>query len=97
MVKFVCPFYSGWCAKLYQHHYSGWVVVTGQTNNGKLLGNKNDQVSSIIVRKGCILKAYRHNPGQDLMATVTSKLTWKRGDGKNDQMSGYTCRCPGKS
>ena len=86
---------AAWCAKLYQHdNYKGWVEVVPVTPFKKISSDLNNQVSSIQVNSGCILKAYQ-DYGGNLMATVTSDVSGLETD-YNDQLSGYDCQCDGK-
>ena len=55
----------------------------------------NDQVSSIRVRPGCTLTAYRHNKFDHEMFTSTLDNPSLH-DSHNDHMSSYRCSCAGK-
>ena len=87
---------ANWCAKLYQHsYYRGWVHAVKATGAyANLPGNKNDQVSSVVVRSGCVFKAYRHYYGNSIMATITGNKAYV-GRTSNDHLSSYSCKCPG--
>ena len=62
-----------------------------ETENGNIQ-HKNDKVSSVKVKDGCTLKAYRHTHQQDLLFTATSDMSYV-GHDNNDHMSSFSCSC----
>ena len=82
------------CASLYEHHnYGGWEedVKEGQ---GDIL-HKNDLVSSLKVKQGCTLEAYRDIGYQDMMFSVTEDVNGLHHE-DNDHMTSYRCYCGSK-
>ena len=80
------------CAQLYEHdRYNGWVENVGETENGQLL-HRNDMVSSVKVRPGCTLNAYRHINPEDHLFTATDDMNYV-GHPNNDHMTSFSCSC----
>ena len=84
--------YFSVCAQLYEHdRYNGWVENVGETENGQIL-HRNDMVSSVKVRPGCTLNAYRHINLEDHLFTATGDMNYV-GHPNNDHMTSFTCSC----
>ena len=69
--------------------------MVGETSQVNLIGNENDQTSSVRVRPGCTLKLFKHINYDWLLGSLTydvSALT-----AYNDQVSSLTCTCTGTS
>ena len=85
---------NGPCASLYEHkNFGGWKEDVDM-GEGNIL-HRNDHVSSVKVRQGCTLNAYRHINFKDMMFTVTEDVTRLHHE-DNDHMTSYRCYCGGK-
>ena len=62
-----------------------------QTNHSE--PDLDNEVSSIQVKYGCTLKAYKHINKTELLETITNDISLLK---HNDQMSSFSCSCKGK-
>ena len=63
----------------------------GETENGNIL-HRNDMVSSVKIRPGCTLHAYRHINLEELLFSATSDMNYV-GHPNNDHMTSFSCSC----
>ena len=83
-----------WCAKLYQHDYSGWEFLVTETQGiSDIPSCKDNAVSSVKVRNGCQFVAYEHYNGQNLLVTLTEDSDTEFVTNHNDKTSSYSCNC----
>ena len=64
--------------------------MVGETNQLDLIGNENDQASSVRVRPSCTLKLYKHSNNVGLLDSLTSDVSVLS---YNDQVSSVSCTC----
>ena len=84
-------FSDGWCARLYEHDdYNGWEQWVSETNYGT--PSHNDAVTSIRVKDGCTLIAYKHINKGTLLEKFTSDVSLLK---DNDEISSFSCNCGG--
>ena len=57
--------------------------------------DRNDQVSSIRVKQGCTLTAYRDMGYKGMILSLSEDLKWL--EKENDKISSYRCICDGKN
>ena len=84
-----------WCASLYQDfNYKKLVKEVGPSDYVELARDEKNRVSSVRVKKGCILNAFTQGGTVPLFATAKNydNLDTK---GKGNQMTGYSCICGG--
>ena len=91
---------SDWCAKIYQHaaysqtaHGGGWEKVIQETSMLDLIGNKNNDVSSVRVHPGCTLKLFNEHNNVGLLDSLTANVTFL--SAYNDRVSSLSCTCQG--
>ena len=83
-----------WCAKLYQHDYSGWEFLVTETQGiSDIPSCKDNAVSSVKVRNGCQFVAYQDFNGQNLLFNITEDMPNEDFGDKNDKISSYSCHC----
>ena len=66
--------------------------MVGETNQLDLIGNENDQASSVRVRPSCTLKLFKHGNNVGLLDSLTSDVSVLS---YNDQVSSVSCTCRG--
>ena len=85
---------DGPCATFYEHYglheWKGW-LETVQQGEGNF-EHRNDQVSSVKVKLGCMLKVYRDYDFEELLFS-TRKNILELPPEHNDKMSSYRCFC----
>lgn len=80
------------CARLFQHkNYGGSQLAAGPGHYPKL-GPWSDEISSLRVRKGCVLRVYEHTKFGGAQWKITGPVPWV-GNGWNDRISSFVCSC----
>ena len=82
-----------WCGILYEHkNYEGWNKYVADDDNFDFQDVKNNQFSSVKIKKGCTLELFAEN--KLLLHTLTqNKSSLPHLDNK---ISGVSCQCSGK-
>ncbi|XP_041479305.1 uncharacterized protein LOC121426954 [Lytechinus variegatus] len=89
------------CARLYDHGHRDkllsctggtWDVLNGETYPGRSRDGWNDRVSSLVVRPGCTLTAYKDGQFSGPIMRYTGSKPHL--GGWTNYMSSWTCDCP---
>ena len=64
-----------------------------ETSMLDLIGNKNNDVSSVRVHPGCTLKLFNEHNNVGLLDSLTANVTFTKA--YNDQVSSLSCTCQG--
>jgi len=92
------------CARVYFHDHCTGLSRSVGLENQRFIGHFwNDQVSSVVVRKGCQFHVYEHHnfKGRDLVFRGTKtrlrdigrKVLWFKRNHWNDRISSWKCTC----
>ena len=84
--------FSEICAILYgEQHYHGWNFKVPDTDSENLLGQFENQVSSIKLRDGCIFEAYKKVNNEIHIFTTNDDM--EHLGIFDDEMSSFSCKC----
>ena len=84
----------GPCARLYSDAYYLGRKQDLDEGEGDI-HDRNNQVSSIRVKQGCTLTAYRDMGYKGMILSLSEDLKWL--EKENDNISSYRCICDGKN
>ena len=71
----------------------GWEKVIQETGMLNLIGNENNEVSSILVHPNCTLKLFNEHNNVGLLDSLTADVWFL--SAYNDQVSSLSCTCQG--
>jgi len=95
--------HAGSCARVYFHdNCHGESKSLGQGGERYIGHHWNDQISSMVVKKGCVVYGYEHHHYKGGATNFRGKVTslrkhktysWFRGSHWNDKISSWSCKC----